>query len=298
MFKVVTALCLSTLVLAAPAAAGEGVPKAFGGEVADLVTLAIREYNELTEFQLPELDEELMEELLAGKVARTRWKQPVPSVEPVPEGQEVDEDDVKTRQRVVAMYLIKRPRDHVWVAALDPNNVPSDKVREVRLSRDGSGDSRWYQLMDLPWPVKNRHWVIDVKKREHVAAATDGRAWEQTWHLVEDGEPIAYEATKAGRSKEISYDDAKGAKYLDANTGAWAMFELTPDLTLLTYQLTVVLGGLLPEGLTARFAMGELESLCFKIEEHAYQIPQIYVDGYETVYGGDGKPIVPPLRVP
>jgi hypothetical protein len=69
------------------------------------------------------------------------------------------------------------------------------------------------------------------------------------------------------------------------------MFALSSDLTLLTYQLTVVLGGLLPEGLTARFAMSELEELCHTIERTTRKYPEHYDEKHEPILGGDGLPI-------
>jgi hypothetical protein len=73
------------------------------------------------------------------------------------------------------------------------------------------------------------------------------------------------------------------------------MFALADDLTLLTYQLTVVMGGLLPEGLTARFAARELDSLCRTVERNARRIREHYVPGHDPVYGGDAAPIPPEL---
>jgi hypothetical protein len=152
--------------------------------------------------------------------------------------------------------------------------------------------------MDLPWPVQNRHWVIDVAPSPDVAEATGGRAWEQPWSLVGNGEALAYEATAAGRVEGITLDEAREARYLDANTGAWAMFELAPDLTLLTYQLTVVLGGLIPEGLASRFAMRELESLCQAVERNTDLVPEHYDVKHDPVAGGDGRPIPAPVTLP
>jgi hypothetical protein len=290
------ALALVTLVPTQPASAGDDRPH-FGGEVGDLVEIALRQYNDLSDFPLPVPDLQEMEKLLRGEVYRTRWRQPMPPATPAA-GKEENEADTRERHRVVAMYLIERPMVTVWAAALDPNAVPSDKVTEVRLSEDENGNSRWYQLIDLPWPISNRHWVIDVRKHPDIAAATGGKTWEQAWYLVEDGEKLAYEITSSGQTDKISYGQAKGATYLEANTGAWATFEIAPHLSLLTYQVTVVLGGMLPEGLTARFAMGELDNLCRKVEARAFEMNDVYVDGYDVIYGGDGAPLIPPLPAP
>jgi hypothetical protein len=269
------------LVSVAPALADDG-GRHYSGEVGDLVLSAIATHNAASDFPLPELDAEQLDELLSGLVVRLRWKQPVP-------GEGVPGEEPKERHRVVALYLIDEPRAQVWLSAMDPDFIASERVTEVRVEDDGHGRSTWYQHMDLPWPVENRHWVIDVRKSPGMHRATGGLVWEQPWYLVEGGQRIAEELAAAGRTGKLSLEDVKDAVYLKANTGAWAMFELGSDLTLLTYQLTVVMGGLLPEGLTARFAARELESLCHIVEKNAHIIPEHYVAGHDPVMGGDGQ---------
>jgi hypothetical protein len=277
---------LAGLVLAtAPASSGADDTR-FSGEVGDLVLSAIAKYNAVTDFPLPELDADKMDDLLAGDVVRLRWKQPVP-------GTGVEGEEPRERHRVVALYLIDLPRLNVWLSAMDPHLIASERITEVRVDDDGAGKATWYQHMDLPWPVENRHWVILVRKNTETCQATDGLVWEQPWYLVEDGQRIAEELAASGRANGISLDEARDSVYLQANTGAWAMFSLAPDLTLLTYQVTVVMGGLLPEALTARFASRELDSLCRTVERNARTIGEHYVAGHDPVLGGDGLPISP-----
>jgi hypothetical protein len=269
-----------------PALAKDDEGPRYAGEVADLVRLEIAKYNQLTQLPLPELDDEQIDDLLHGEVVRLRWKQPVPGVEAE------DGEDAKERHRVVALYLLQRPMVDVWMAAMDPHTKASEKVTEIRIGREIPGkDPRWYQFMDLPWPVENRHWAIDIHRNRELAEATGNRIWEASWSLVPEGRDIALQMAKAGETKPISYGDIESAVYLEANVGAWAMFELSSDLMLLTYQLTVVLGGLLPEGLTARFAMSELEDLCHTIEEAAQKFPGHYDTDHEPIPGGDGLPL-------
>jgi hypothetical protein len=274
------------LAAAAPAPAAPDEGPRYAGEVADLVRAGTARYNGLTELPLPELDEAQMAELLRGQVVRLRWKQPIPGAE----GKGGEEP--RERHRVVAMYLVQRPMTDVWLAAMDPHTKASEKVTEFRITAEAdTSDPRWYQFMDLPWPVENRHWAIDIHRNRGLARATDNRIWEASWTLVPEGRELALRMAKAGETRPISPGDVESAVYLEANVGAWAMFALSSDLTLLTYQLTVVLGGLLPEGLTARFAMSELEDLCHTIERTAGEYPGHYDEDHGPILGGDGLPI-------
>jgi hypothetical protein len=283
--RTATVLLLAAVLAAGPARAKKDDGPRYAGEVADLVRLEIAKYNGLTELPLPDLDDPQMADLLRAEVVRLRWKQPVPG----DTGEEGEEP--KERHRVVAMYLIQKPMPDVWLAAMDPHTKASEKVTEFRIAAADGGDPRWYQFMDLPWPVENRHWAIDIHRNRDLARATGNRIWEASWSLVPDGRDLALRMAKAGETKPIGFGDVESAVYLEANVGAWAMFALSSDLTLLTYQVTVVLGGLLPEGLTARFAMSELEDLCRTIEKTAAKYPEHYDEDHDPIPGGDGDPI-------
>ena len=76
------------------------------------------------------------------------------------------------------------------------------------------------------------------------------------------------------------------------------MLQIDENLTLLTYQLTVVLGGWIPDRLAAKFAKNALKDLLNTIAENAPNVATHYVAEHEPVYGGDGKLIYPPIADP
>lgn len=243
------------------------------------------EQGKVSAYPLPQLDKDAMRELLDGKIVRFREKWTLPAG--VDENGEPEE---RERHRVLAFYLLESPRDVVWIAAMDPHFLGNDRLSEARLESDGS-TSLWYQLMDPPWPVKNRHWVIRVDKPAEVAKATDNRVWEQTWGLADDGKRIAMEVTAAGRVPDVPLERAKKSRYLEENVGAWTVFELEDNLTLLAYQLTIVMGGWVPDRLTARFAMGALEDLMKAVEDNTHKVREHYNTSHEPVWGGNGLPV-------
>ncbi len=261
------------------------IPEPERAGVADTVRTAMAEHADVSRFPLPALDDPRMAELLAGEVVRFREKWVLSR-----EG----EDDEQTRQRVLAFRLVGAPREDVWLSAMDGHFPLNDSLTEVRLEEKARGGSTWYQYMDLPWPVSNRHWIIHLSKSVEVCEATQGRVWEQTWRLEPSGDLLAREYDRQGRLKPMKSDKVRGARYLDANDGAWAMFALRDDLTLVAYNLTIVLGGWIPEGLAARFAQRALEDLMDRIAANAEKMPEHYVEGHESLFAGDGTPI--PVR--
>ncbi len=245
---------------------------------------AIDRYSAVTRFPLPQLESDRMDALLNGEVVRFREKWVL--------SHEGDKESERTRQRALAYRLIPSPRKLVWLATLDAHFPLNDNLTEFRMDHNGDRNT-WYQFMDLPWPIRNRHWLIRVEKGVKVAEATNGQAWEHAWTLVKDGEATAHEWADAGRTAPLPIDKVKGARYLEANDGAWAMIALDENTTLLAYNLTIVLGGWVPEGMAARFATRALETLMDRVATNAERVSAHYVSGHEIILGGDAKPIEP-----
>jgi hypothetical protein len=242
---------------------------------------AMAAYDSASAFPLPALDDERMRELFDGEVVRFREKWRLPG-----EG-----ENAKERHRVLAFRLIRAPRVAVWLSTLDSHFPLNDSITAVVLDEASGGKSTWYQYMDLPWPVRNRHWVIHFGMGVDVCAKTQGVAWELFWHLVPSGEQTARDLAASGRAGGLSLDKVKDARYLEANDGAWAVFALDDDLTLIAYNLTIVMGGLVPEGMAARFAQGALEQLMDRIAANVAKVPAHYVGDHEPIYAGDGTEI-------
>jgi hypothetical protein len=262
---------------------GVVIPEAERPALSSEIRGALARYDSVTAFPLPDLGDERMKELLDGEVVRFRDKWRLPG-----EGK-----DAKERHRVLAFRLVAAPRVDVWVSALDPHFVLNDRISAFVVEEDTTGESTLYQFMDTPWPIKNRHWVIDLSESVDVFRKTSGQVWEESWRLAPDGEAVARSLAEEGRTGDLSLDSVRGARYLDANDGAWAAFALRDDLTLIAYNLTIVLGGLIPEGLAARFAARALEDLLDRVAANVAKLPAHYVEGHAPIYAGDGTPIPP-----
>ncbi len=240
---------------------------------------------EVSGLPLQELEEDDLKEVLKGEIVRLQSKWVLPSKK-----NEEGEEEPQQRRRVTAFCLFAHPRDLVWVSATDPHYLGNDRLTEGRLSGDDLAGV-WYQHMDLPWPVKSRQWVIDVVKTVEVAEVTDGVIWERRWNLVENGEQRAREGVMAGLVDDIDLDDVDGARYLDENIGSWSVIELEENLSMIAYQVSVAMGGWIPDRLAARFAKNALKDLMKNVEENVARMPRHYVAGHDTILAGDGTPI-------
>ena len=265
-----------TTTILASLLAASGAPAA-EVDLRPLVTASLEVYNEVASDPLPFLSSKQVDALLEGEVVRVRRRRP--------DG----EDTANTAERVTGYILIREPRVRVWLASLDPEFQASNMLTEVRLSHDAAGGSRWYQHVSLPWPITDRHWVIDLGKRTDLCEATEGLIWEQHWWLADDGLRIAEQAVAAGRAPGLTPASIEKAIYLPENDGAWVLFAVTDDVTFLAYRVRTVVGGGIPDSWITTFAMSQLEGLLRKVEKHAQQAWRDYDPERNPIHGGDGE---------
>ena len=247
----------------------------------DLVSAALEVYNERVDDPLPFLTGEQVDRLVAGDVIRVRRRDP-------------NTDDAP--ERVTGFVLLHRPRIAVWLAALDPEFPANPLLTEKRLSKDDQGHSTWYQHVDLPWPLTDRHWVIDLGKDLDLARSTEGFVWVHRWSLAPDGRERARETLRAGLG-DLTLEDYDKAIYLPENEGAWILFALDEDLTLLAYRVRTVIGGGIPDSWIATFAMAQLEGLLREVDAMAENSVAEYDPATYPVYDGLGR-LIPSAASP
>ncbi len=247
--------------------------------LATRISDAIELHNSVSESPLPVLTPEQLEQLLAGKVVELfRRLSPPP-------------DDTDVRYRIAAFHLVEFPRDWAWLASLDPHLLGGSRVRQVRLEEDGRGGGVSYGFLSLPWPLRDRHWLVRHEPEVALAKATNGRIWERTWQPAEGGEKEVYEFVGDRRIEGLTLKAVKRRVYLPFNTGAWTFCALDESHTLIAYEVTIASGG----GFAGRFAKKHLSSLLRTVASNAAKMRQHYDPSHKVLFGGDGLPI-PPLQ--
>lgn len=231
-------------------------------------------YNANAEVPVPALSGKQIQEVLNGGVAKIRER-----------GASVD-----APQRALGYILIDHPRPAVWLAALEPDYIPVKGLTEFMTKTDSIGNSTWYQHIKLPWPVTNRHWLIDLENNTELADATRGKVWEQTWDLNPGREPEAKRIVGRGLVSGITVAEAQKSIFTPVNHGAWIAVRLRDDKTMLIYAVTSVIGGMIPESLVIRYAMSTLDELLYGIADRAEKMRTVFPNGNYPVPGGDGKP--------
>lgn len=272
-----TAAALAATVLASPSTADPLLDAATVERLRPVVPAAIEYFADHSDDPLPGLDAQQVNDLLEGGVVRFRRRTGGDSTDPP--------------ERVTGYRIVARPRAWVWVAALDPGFRATDLLTEHRLRRDSDGTVLWHQYLSLPWPIADRQWVIEVGVRDELAHDTDDLIWEQFWKLAPDGEEIARRSIAAGNLDGITAETARDAVYVPANEGAWILFRLEENVTLVAYRVIARVGGHIPDSWIASFGMNQLSGILDAVAEHAAEAPQFYDPKTHPITGGDGEVI-------
>lgn len=241
---------------------------------------AIEIYNQHQTVKLPVPSHEELSTLGRGGIVKIReQKTMLDSLE-----------NEQERIRIVGYRVYEQPRLLVWLGALDFDTQHSKRLTEHLVEAEPGGSSRWYQYVRLPWPVKNRHWVVRSFKDTELSRATDGFIWQHSWALDDNGQETAARLLANQEVDGVTSKQGSKAVYVPVNRGGWTMFELDERRVLVAAHVTSVLGGWVPDTLVARVVSSQLQSMLTNLEDEAAGIHQRY-DGQSVVLTGDGQPI-------
>lgn len=245
-------------------------------DVAHPVRSALAEYATYGTIPVPVLTEEELAVLQAG--------------EPVVKTAVESGEGGVSKFGVVGLRVIDSPRLLVWLTAMGVASEPDVRLTRAMLTEPTVGTYVRYQHVNLPWPLRDRHWVIHCEKDTDIAHASDGRFWEHRWQLVEDGEALLPAAISDGRIAGLTAKQMSKSVYLPANQGAWSSASIGHDKTLVIASFDGSLGGLFPDAMVRRFAKIHLREGLNLVAELSRRAHLEYADS-RVIYDGFGKPI-------
>ncbi|MEN9785092.1 MAG: hypothetical protein RLZZ299_356 [Pseudomonadota bacterium] len=185
----------------------------------------------------------------------------------------------------VAVGRVRAPRTAVWLAMT--HDTPAARLRglveRALVGRWGASTKRLYQRIDLPWPVQDRHWVIESRTNLALSARAPS-AWERAWTTV----PAALSGTRDADPDPAAWDAAAA---VPRNDGAWLLVDAGPDATLAVYRVAVDLGGAVPTAAVSGWTARSLEEVYRTLESDARALASHGEAGCTTQPGGDGRPI-------
>ena len=240
------------------------------------VPALLRSYSQLSDFRQPELSDDDVVSLESGN----------PIVNVIDDA--AGDGDISA-MTVVGMHVLDAPRLLVWLSVLGGSGEHDSRYTRAYLSRSTDGSYVRYQHINLPWPFRDRHWVIDCEKNVPVADASDGLIWEHRWRLREDGADFLAEA---GHLTGLADSRLEKSVYLPANSGAWALFDMGENRTLIVVWTDFAFGGIIPGPLARSFAKRRAKIDLALIGDRSERVAYTY-NGKPVIYDGHGVPILP-----
>ena len=217
------------------------------GDVVGKIPRLLAQYSEQGDLRLPNLSLAELETLAAGTPLVTLYRDP--TAEP---------GDKVHAMGVVGWQIVKAPRLLVWLSLLGSREDSSARRQHVVLTRRPAGAYVSYHHIDLPWPFKDRHWLLLCEKNLSLANESHDDIWEHRWSLLplDDSQlEAAYDTRAVPGLTRKAFDDSV---YLTANQGAWIVFDLGAEGTLVAASMDIDLGGRFPDTLVQSFAKHQM----------------------------------------
>ncbi len=184
--------------------------------------------------------------------------------------------DLPGADRVIGAMWTPTDRDALWVAILDDQHFDLvSGLIEEQLPGTGALRKLLYQHLDLPWPVEDRQWVIDLKSNTALATGTGGAVWERAWTLADNA---------------LAPHPDPAALWTTVNEGGFLLVDAAGG-TLIIYHVRTEIGGSVPDEATSRWAWSTLEDLLRGLVKRAAGVPAHYVAGHAPFYRPDGRPV-------
>ena len=186
--------------------------------------------------------------------------------------------DLPGVDRVIGAIWTPTDRDALWVAILDDQHFDLvEGLREQQLPGTGALRKVLYQHLDLPFPLEDRQWVIDLRSDTALAQATGGAVWERAWTLADPA---------------LAPSPDPDAVWTGVNEGGFLLIEAAGG-TIVVYHVRSEAGGTVPEDALTRYAMSTLDELLRGLVVRAGKVPPHYVSGHAPLYRPDGRPVPP-----
>lgn len=162
-----------------------------------------------------------------------------------------------------------------WITIQDAPHDPGSRVRSVWLDGAPVGIRRTYNTMDLPFPLADRQWVLELTANRPLFDATGGAVWQRTWHEVDPS---------------LAPAPDPGAEWLPEARGAWTLLA-TDQGTVMLFSIRTVLGGAIPAGLTNSWAVPTLRTSLAHFAERAKTMSAHYGPSHDRVLTPAGTTI-------
>lgn len=183
--------------------------------------------------------------------------------------------------------LVQASPAAVWVAILDDaHNGLSERITEHQLSGSVPGKKRLYQHLSLPYPLADRHWVLNILTDIPLYKASQKAIWRRAWDL----DPLG-EAVFASMNPEDKALIQKGV-WTPKNKGEWLILPVG-EASFVIYRGLFDIGGRVPSSLSQAVGSQSALDLFNELQALAEKVPQHYTSNHAPILAPTGRPIPP-----
>ncbi len=195
----------------------------------------------------------------------------------------------------VGVVMAEASVSEAWLACQGPHAEPGENP-EFLIESLPDHQAVWYGYVPLPWPLRDRQYIVKSRANVAMANATENRCWEHTWREYPEGladvRPMVSEAPVEG----ITPEHLDRAVVTSWNRGSWLLAAVDDDHVLIMFQASLVVDGNIPDWIVPRITASKLDGMLKRVKGRAETWAALHYDRRHAPFlGGDGR-VIPPLR--
>lgn len=197
----------------------------------------------------------------------------------------LEQEDTSGDTLLTIAGRVEAPPEAIWIAILDDaHNGLSDRITEHQLSSPNGSKKRLYQHLSLPYPLSDRHWILEIQSDSELHRASQGRVWRRAWRLDPQGEG-ALERLSA-REKAL----VKKGVWTPENKGEWLILPDSNHCWVL-YRGQFDIGGRIPAFVSKTVGNQSTLDLFNELQRLASEVPTHYTSSHTPIMGPSGQAI-------
>ena len=197
------------------------------------------------------------------------------------------EDTEDGKRLVVISGVVRAEPAAIWIAILDDaHNGLSERITEHQLKGSKPGHKFLYQHLSLPFPMSDRHWVLEIQTDTQTYASSAKRIWRRSWDLDARGEALLDQLD----AKEKTL--VKEGVWTPENRGEWLILP-QQGVSLVIYRGVLDIGGKIPVSISQAVSSQSALDLFNQLQDLASNVPAHYDAAHKPILGPSGKMIKP-----
>lgn len=195
----------------------------------------------------------------------------------------------------LGVVLAKASVSEAWIACQGPHASPGENP-EFLVQALPDHQAIWYGYVPLPWPLRDRQYVVRSRANVSMAKATKDRCWEHAWWEYPEGLDTVRPMVSKSPIEGITPSHLDDAVFTSWNRGSWLVAAVDDDHVLVMFQASLVVDGSIPDWIVPRITASRLGSMLTRVKDRAQHWASLHYDSAHAPFVGGNGEVIPPLR--